>query len=110
VDDVTPVLDRLRADLRVAMKARDRDTVTALRTAIAAIANAEAPPDDGSARETHGALVQHDRLVLTAADVTRILREQVTDRHDTISRIGPDGPPDALASLHAEISVLERYV
>jgi len=110
VDDPTDLLDRLRADLRVAMKERDRDTVTALRTALAAVANAEAPPDDGSYPESHGRLVEHARLVLTGTDVARILREQVADRHDTLARIGPGGPPDALAALRAEIAVLERYV
>ena len=51
---MTTVTDRLRSDLRDAMRARDRDAVTALRTALAAIANAEAPPDDGSRGETRG--------------------------------------------------------
>jgi uncharacterized protein YqeY len=110
VDDVMTVTDRLRSDLRDAMRARDRDAVTALRTALAAIANAEAPPDDGSRGETHGQLLDHPRLVLTGDDVTRILAEQVADRHDTLDRIGPGGPADAIAALQAEIVVLERYV
>jgi uncharacterized protein len=92
------------------MRSRDRDAVTALRTALAAVANAEAVPDDGSYRENHGRLVDHPRLVLTGADVTRILREQVADRHDTLARIGPGGRPDAIAALRAEVAVLERYV
>jgi uncharacterized protein YqeY len=99
----------MRRDLRDAMRARDRDAVTALRTALAAVGNAEAPPDDGSYRESHGRLVDHPRLVLTGEDVVRILREQVADRHDTLERIGPGGPPDAIAALRAEIAVLERY-
>ena len=107
---MTTVTDRLRSDLRDAMRARDRDAVTALRTALAAIANAEAPPDDGSKGETHGRLVDHARLVLTCEDVTRILTEQVADRHDTLERIGPGGPAGAIAALQAEIAVLERYV
>ena len=106
---MTDVLDRMRADLRDAMRARDRDTVTALRTALAAIANAEAPPDDGSYDEAHGRLVDHERLVLTGDDVARILREQVTDREDTIARIGDHGPADAIAALRAEIAALARY-
>jgi uncharacterized protein YqeY len=110
VDDVTSLLDRLRTDLRVAMKARDRDTVTALRTALAAVANAEAPPADGAPLEAHGHLLEHERLVLTGDDVARILREQVAERRDTIERIGAHGPDAAVAALRAEIAVLERYV
>lgn len=109
MDDVE-VLDRMRADLRTAMRARDRDAMTALRTALAAVANAEAPPDDGSYLPVHGRLVEHQRLVLTAADVMRILREQVDDRRDTLRRIGPAGPPAAIAALRAEIDVLSAYV
>jgi uncharacterized protein YqeY len=99
----------MRSDLREAMRARDREAVTALRTALAAVANAEAPPDDGSTSETRGRLVDHERLVLTGDDITRILRHQVADRHDTIERIGPDRP-DAVATLRAEIAVIERYL
>ena len=107
---MTTVTDRLRTDLRDAMRARDRDAVTALRTALAAIANAEAPPADGSHGDVHGQLVEHPRLVLTGDDVARILTEQVADRHDTLARIGPAGPAGAIAALQAEIAVLERYV
>ena len=85
--------------------------MTALRTALAAVANAEAPPDDGSHEETHGRLVDHERLALSGDDVARILREQVADRHDTIERIGPGGPADAdRLRCCAEIAVLERYL
>lgn len=100
----------MRADLRDAMRARDRDAVTALRTALAAVANAEAPPDDGSHQPVHGRLVEHQRLDLSGADVMRILREQVEDRHDTLRRIGPSGPPAAIAALRAEIDVIETYL
>jgi uncharacterized protein YqeY len=107
---VTDVLDRMRSDLREAMRARDREAVTALRTALAAVANAEAPPHDGSIGETRGRLVDHERLVLTSDDVERILRHQVADRHDTIARIGDRGHAAAVAALRAEIAVLERYL
>jgi uncharacterized protein YqeY len=109
VDALTDVLDRMRSDLRDAMRARDRSTVTALRTALAAIANAEAPPDDGSYEETRGRLVDHERLVLTDDDIVRIVREQVADRHDTIARIGPGRHTAEVDALRAEIAVLERY-
>ena len=110
MDAITDVLDRMRSDLRDAMRARDRDTVTALRTALAAVANAEAPLDDGTRPATHGRLVEHERLVLTGDDVRLILREQVADRRDTLERIGPGGPAGAIAALRAEIDVIERYL
>ena len=44
---VEPVRERIRTDLRAAMKARDRATVSTLRATLAAIENAEAVADDG---------------------------------------------------------------
>ena len=98
----------MRSDLRQAMKDRDRPAVVALRTALAAIANAEAVPDDGSVEETHGRLVDHARRVLTADDVLAVVQRQVDDRRSTIAEIAAhDGPT---ADLSAEIDVLERYL
>lgn len=98
----------MRSDLRQAMKDRDRPAVVALRTALAAIANAEAVPDDGSVQETHGRLVDHARRVLTADDVLAVVQRQVDDRRSTIAEIAAhDGPT---ADLSAEIDVLERYL
>jgi uncharacterized protein YqeY len=100
--------DRMRADLRRAMKDHDRPAVVALRTALAAIANAEAVPDDGSVTETHGRLVDHARRVLTPDDVLAVVREQVEDRRATIAEIAAhDGPT---ADLAAEVEVLEGYL
>jgi uncharacterized protein YqeY len=100
--------DRMRSDLRQAMKDRDRPAVVALRTALAAIANAEAVPDDGSVQETHGRLVDHARRVLTTDDVLAVVQRQVDDRRSTIAEIAAhDGPT---ADLSAEIDVLERYL
>ena len=81
--------DRMRADLRQAMKDRDGPAVVALRTALAAIANAEAVPDDGSFAPTHGRLVDHPRRVLTPDDVLAIVRHQIDDRRATIARSPP---------------------
>ena len=99
----------MRADLRRALKDHDRPAVIALRTALAAIANAEAVPDDGAFTPTRDQLVDHPRLVLTPADVVAVVRQQIDDRRETIAEIAAhDGP--ATADLSAEIDVLERYV
>src|SRR5690606_5767223 len=59
------VVERLRADLTAAMRERDRVAIRVLRTTIAAIANAEAPPASVDARSTSdepvvGQLVEHE--------------------------------------------------
>ncbi len=111
------VVGRMQADLPVAMKAGDASAVLALRTGLAAIANAEAPPVESAtgaassaAEPVVGRLVEHDRLELTAADIEAILRHEIADRGDTIAAIEPHGRESEVADLRAEIAVLERYL
>ena len=113
------MVERMRADLPVAMKARDASAVLALRTGLAAIANAEAPPvpapaspstGSGPADPVVGRLVEHDRLDLSPDDVDRILRHEIADRHDTIAAIEPHGRDAEVDDLRAEIAVLQRYL
>ena len=112
------VVARMRADLPVAMKARDASAVSALRTGLAAIANAEAPelttPAGGvpplPVEPVVGQLVEHARLDLSVADVEGILRHEIADRHDTIAAIEPHGRAAEIDDLRAEIAVLERYL
>ena len=101
---------RMRADLTAAMKDRDEAAMRALRTALAAIANAEAPPTDGRVTYVRGHSVDVPRLELTEGDVVRILRHEIDDRRDTVETISPHGKELEIDELMAEIVVLERYV
>lgn len=102
--------DRLRAGLMVARKARDTATITALRTTLAAIENAEAPPaPPGPALGVVGPQ-EHDRLVLSEADHDRILREEIAVRARAIDEYTAIGQVDAAAPLQAELAVLETYL
>lgn len=107
--------DRLRADLKVAMRAKDTVAVRALRTTMGAIANAEAPPvgTDGrtSADEPEvGRLVEHRRLELSADDLARVLREEIADRLDTAEQFEAIGRAEEAAVVRAEAAVIERYL
>jgi len=117
--DVAPaavaLTERMRDDLKVAMRERDQVQVRALRTAMGAIANAEAPPPDTDARSTAdepdvGRLVEHRRLELSTADLERILRAEVADRNDTAAQFEAHGRSDEAATVRAEAAVIERYV
>jgi uncharacterized protein YqeY len=104
----------MRADLEVAMRARDQVAVRALRTAVAAIANAEAPPASVDTRSSAdepvvGALVEHARLELGPEDVARVLAHEIADREDTIAQFDAHGRGDEAAELRAELAVLRRY-
>jgi uncharacterized protein YqeY len=108
------LIGRLEADLRVARKAGDRSATTALRTALAAIANAEAPavvaPDGPADAPTVGRLVDHTRLALSGDDILALIRHEIDDRHDTIAQIEPYGRTTEADALRAEIAVLHQYV
>lgn len=74
--------ERMKADLRQAMKARQSATVATLRSALAAIDNAEAVPVDDQTPIIP--LVTHSpdvpRKVLSAADIRAILQKEVDER------------------------------
>ena len=85
--------------------------VNALRTLLAALSNAEAPPappTSSLAPPTIG-LVEHERLVLTDDDHQRILDEQIDDRDVAAAEYDAIGQADAAATLRAERAALERY-
>jgi uncharacterized protein YqeY len=104
MDGPSTIEARMRADLPGAMKARDQVAVTALRTALAAIANAEAPPavSSGWVEPVLGEQHEHPRLVLTEADVRAVVHREIAARRATISELASAG-----ASVHAEVASLQ---
>ena len=106
--------DRLRHDLVEALKARDRPTVAALRQALAAVANAEAPPLPAGRAHLRpvevGRLTEHARLDLTPADVERILRAEVAEHEAAAAEYDRLGRPAEAADRAAEAAALRRYL
>jgi uncharacterized protein len=108
----TSLPDRVQADLLVARKARHDAAITALRTLLAALSNAEAPParpTSSLAPPTIG-LAEHERLLLTDDDHQRILREQIEQRDVAALEYDSIGRSDAAAVLRAERAALEGYL
>jgi uncharacterized protein len=106
-----PLPDRLRADLKAAMRARDQASVRALRSVLAAFANAEAPPLDGEGpSESYGALVEHERLVLTDEDHRRLLEAEIAERRVAAAEYDGIDRPDEAAAVRAEIAALEPHL
>jgi uncharacterized protein len=112
---------RLRHDLRIALKARDRVAVAALRSAIAAIENAEAvesvssPSRETSSEHIAGATVgvgssDVARQELSDADVAAIIREQIEERFRAADEYEQLGRRDAADRLRREAAVLQVYV
>jgi uncharacterized protein len=108
----------MRADLKAAMKARDRVTVAALRSALAAIENAEAPPAPepviGDAAIAGAALgvgaTEAERRTLTDADLTSILDNEVRERATAAEEYDRLGHTDEATRLRAEADILSRYL
>jgi uncharacterized protein YqeY len=112
----------LRADLTAALKSRDRVAVAALRSALAAIENAEAlPVHHGSnggpvvAEHVAGAALgvgaaEAERRHLTDADLRSIVEREVRERSVAAQEYERSGRGDVAERLRAEAEVLSRYL
>lgn len=119
-----PTVDEVRTSMRTSLKAamRGRDTlaVSALRSGLAAIDNAEAVPtqptpfgDDAS--PIAGAAIgvgatEAGRRELTLDDVRSLLHTEVTERREAADEIEGAGHPDRASDLRHEADVLESVL
>lgn len=111
----------MRRDLTAAIKARDRVAVAALRSALAAIDNAEATPVDGAVppaaagEHVAGALVGHGageapRRELTDGEVRTIVEAEVRERVSAADGYQRAGRDDLAGRARAEAEALVRYL
>jgi len=110
----------LRRHLTSAMKARELDAVSALRTAIAAIDNAEAVPAPEQGSATTSGHIAGARAGVGAAEAARrdlsgsqqraILRDQVTGYTADADRYEALGQPDAARRLRSQARLLTAYL
>jgi uncharacterized protein len=113
---VTALRQRLREALPAAMKARDRVAVAALRSALAAIDNAEAvggTPTKGLAIERSPVGVgaaELPRRELTPAQVEEIVRAEMAEREAAALAYDRAGHTDRAGQLRGEIGVLATYL
>ncbi|GHH59809.1 hypothetical protein GCM10018781_03680 [Kitasatospora indigofera] len=105
---------RMRQALPEAMRARDKAAVSALRTALAAVDNAEAVPVDEAA--TRGRALEHSpvgagateaaRRELTESDVVAVVRAEAAERLAAAAGLTEPAHADRVARLRAEARVL----
>ena len=111
----------LRKDLTAALKARDHVAIGALRSALAAIDNAEAvsvdSPIDNPIGNTHVAkaalglgAAEVERRHLTEADVRAIIQNEIQERLLAAEQYNKLGRTDLVERLRDEVEVLNRYV
>jgi uncharacterized protein len=109
----------MRRDLVVALKARDTSTVTALRTAIAAVDNAEAvdtsampaTTQDGPVAGATAGLGSSEvaRRVLTAADRQSVVHALIAEYLDEADRYESRNQHESAEVLRRQAGVLHRY-
>jgi uncharacterized protein len=113
--------ERLRAALPAAMKARDAAAVAALRSALAAIDNAEAveaappPPTAATHPDLAGTTVgvgatETGRRDLEEPEVERLVRAEITDRRAAAQAYERAGRHDRARRLRAEADVLGSHL
>ncbi|HEY0449705.1 GatB/YqeY domain-containing protein [Actinophytocola sp.] len=111
----------LRDDLKAALKGRNDVAITALRSALAAIDNAEAVPTDhplGNVTENEhvaGAAsglgaAEAERRHLTEADLRSIIENEVRERSVAAREYEQLGRTDRAERLRAEAEVLNRHL
>lgn len=113
----TDLQGRLRGALRGALSSRDAIAAAAIRSALSAIANAEAvsPPDvrrvPASSEHFAGAAAgvgaaEAARRRLTDSDVAAILDTEIADRRAAANQYDHLGRPDQARRLRQEATVL----
>lgn len=114
-DPAKAMKDRLRADLRAAMKARVAGEAAVIRALVAALDNAEAPPigkasDGGLGHAFASGDAEVERLLLGEADVRRVLLAEIAEREAAAAEMQRLGQSDRAAALRSEIAVARRYL
>lgn len=112
----------MRDDLTAALRERDRDTARVLRSALSAIANAEAQPapeggplslqGDGPIAGASSGLGSADvaRRELTAEDVRAVVLSERDDCLASAADLDARGATDAAAALRTDAAALGRYL
>lgn len=117
--DADPLRVRLRRALPLAMKARDQAAVTALRSALAAIENAEAVAPSGPPGQSSGVIAgaatglgagEAARRELSEQQIFGIVQAEVTDRRTTAGAYERAGQVHEAARLRAEADVLAAHL
>jgi uncharacterized protein len=117
---VSDLRARLRSGLKDALKARNRPALDALRSALAAIGNAEAAETTHTQRVSSseyvaGAVVgvgagEVPRRHLSDDDIERVVLDEISALRDAAAQARDRGQEQVAASLSAEAEVLAAYV
>ena len=114
-DPARALKDRLRTDLKQAMKARNAAEASLLRTLLAAIDNAEAPAQSSEqasamSRDFSDGAAEVDRLTLTREQLNALLLEESAARLHAAADMDQHGHGDRADALREEAELVRRYL
>jgi len=118
-DSAESVRSRLRRSLGAAMKTHDKIAVTALRSALAAIENAEAAEPSDAPAIQHGVIAggvvglgagEVPRRVLSGGEVAEILRARIAEWRAAADDYARSGHHDHATRLRAEADIVARFL
>ena len=105
-----PVRQRLKADLKQAMKARQKLLVATLRTTLAEIDHAEAVEVDASFVPLVGVTNDVPRQVLTEAEMLAIVQREADEIQAALAEYEAAGNVEKTAELHTAWELLMGYL
>lgn len=104
------VRQRLKEDLAKAMKARDTAAVTAIRTLLGEIDNAEAIEVPEMPVPMQGQTKDVPRKELTEADIQHVLQSQAAGYRAAIAEYAALDRTEKVVQLQAELDVVVQYL
>jgi uncharacterized protein YqeY len=106
------IRERMKADLIRAMKTRQTARVATLRSALAAIDNAEAVPVGDQTPIIPFVTQSPDvpRKVLSVADIRQLLQKEVDERHAASAEYARLGQPAEAERLQAAAALIASYL
>jgi len=91
---VSPLADRLREDVKQAMRAGDKTRLATLRMAMAAIKQREVD----------------ERIELDDMQITNVLQKMIRQRQESVTQFEAGGRTDLVARERGEIELLSSYL
>jgi uncharacterized protein YqeY len=114
-----PLRSAMQTALSAAMKNQDRVAVNAIRSALAAITNAEAVDESHAPAAEPGTIAggvsglgrgEVPRRTITEHDARQIVKKVVAERQEAATQYDELNRHDDASRLRQEIAVLERFV
>jgi uncharacterized protein YqeY len=106
----TPIRQQITADLKSAMKARQTDTVSTLRTLLGEIANAEAVETDTDYVPVVGRTNDVPRKTLTDEDIRQVLQTEADNHRAAIADFESVGHQEAINRLQIGLDLINSHL